>query len=177
MKQSSVIATVILAAAVLLAAYAIGRLIRQARLDEPPPQAVAEPNDANEAEAVMMSRRINRTRREMTAEEKARIKQERAEALAQRDDLTDEEKQKLRDDLRETLRVRGGAPGQVPQLSPEQLKSLSKQWPQMTEAEREQAKAAFRARMRSGRGSGSTQPAPNTPATEAAAQTPAAEPN
>ncbi|UCD49648.1 MAG: hypothetical protein JSW27_19210 [Phycisphaerales bacterium] len=188
MKQASVVATVILAVAVLLAAYAIGRLIRQARLDEPPapPQQVAESNDANEAEAVMIIRLVNRTRQELTPEERARIKEERAERLAQTNNLTDEEKQKLRDDIRQKLRARGGTAGQIPQLAPEELEALARRWPEMSEEEREQAKAAFRARMQAQRSAGLRQPAtmqgerppaPNAPAKEAGAETPTAEPN
>lgn len=146
MKQASVVATVILAAAVLLGAYAIGRLIRQARLGEATPTSreVVAPNDVNQADAVMMSRRINQTRPELTQEDKARIKQERAEKLEQMNNLTDEEKAKLRDETRRELRVRDAGPGRVPQLSPEDLEELRQRWPTMSDEER----AAFRAKMR-----------------------------
>jgi hypothetical protein len=173
MKQASVVATVILAAAVLLAAYAIGRLIKQARLGEPsaPQEQVAEANDVNEADVMT---RVGRSRGEPTPEERARLKEERAAALAQRDNLTDEEKEKLREEMRQKLRTRRGEPGQVPQLSHEEFEALAKRWPEMSEEEREQAKAAFRARMRGGRRPGLRRPAP---AREPNAETPTAEPN
>jgi hypothetical protein len=180
MKQASVVATIILAVAVLLAAYAIGRLIRQARLDAPQPshQQVAEPNDVDQPNAMISGRRINRPRKELTPEEKARNKQERADKLAQNSNLTDEEKAKRRDEMRQKLRPRRAEPGQVPQMSPEELEALAERWPQMSEEEKEQAKAAFRARMR---GQGRQRPrrsetaasSPDAPAAEAKA----AEPN
>lgn len=180
MKQASVVATVILAAAVLLAAYAIGRLIRQTRLDAPAPsrQQVAEPNDVDQPNAMTSGRRINRPRKELTPEEKARNKQEREEKLAQRSNLTDEEKAQLRDEMRQKLRTRRAEPGQVPQMSPEELEALAERWPQMSEAEREQAAAAFRARMRGQGRRGPRRPetaasSPDAPAAEAKA----AEPN
>ncbi len=178
MKQASIVATVILAAAVLLAAYAIGRLIRQTRLDAPQPshQQVAEPNDADQTNAMTPGRRSRRPRKELTPEEKAKNKQERADKLAERSNLTDEEKAQLRAEMRQKLRNKRAEPGQVPQMSPDQLEALAERWPQMSEAEKEQAKAAFRARMRGQgrRGPGRSEAAPNNPpATEAQA----AEPN
>ena len=178
MKQASVVATVILAAAVLLAAYAIGRLIRQSRLDAPQPsnQQVAEPNDVGQPNAMTSGRRINRPRKELTPEEKARNKQERAEELAQRSNLTDEEKAKLRDEMRQKLRTRRAEPGQVPQMSPEELEALAERWPQMSEAEKEKAKAAFRARMQ-GQGRRGPRRSETAPSNPPAAEGQAAEPN
>jgi len=145
MKQANVVASVILAAAVLLAAYAIGRLIRQARISTPEPQqqVVAEPNDANDRDAMVASQRINRRRKELTPEEKAALKAERAATLEQTKNLTEEDKLRLRDELRQQLRSKQGERGGVPRLSPEELASISRRWPSMTEEE----KAAFRARM------------------------------
>jgi len=149
MKHLNVIASVILAAAVLLAAYAIGRLVRQARIvaPEPQPQLVAEPDEPNDQEAVIASRRIAQGRKEPTPEERAKIKEARAEKLAQMSNLTDEEKLQLRDEWREQLRSRRGEPGRVPRLSPEELEQISQRWHEMSDEE----KQAFRARMR-GRG-------------------------
>ena len=145
MKQANIVASVILAAAVLLAAYAIGRLIRQARISrpEPQPQVVAEPNDANDRDAVTAGRRINRRRKELTPEEKAALQAERAAKLEQAKNRTEEDKLKLRDEMRQQLRTKRRERGGVPRLSPEELASISRRWPTMTEEE----KAAFRARM------------------------------
>jgi hypothetical protein len=170
MKQASLVATVILGVAVLLAAYAIGRLIRQARLEKtaPVPQEVTAPNDVNQADAVKMSRRINQTRPELTPEEKARIKQERAEKLEQMSNLTEAEEAQLRDEMRRELRARGAGPGRVPQLSPEDLAELRRRWPTMTDEER----AAFRAKMRGNRPrAAASRPAPNEATAEQTAAT------
>lgn len=146
MKRASVVASVILAGAVLLAAYAVGRLIRQSRLDVPetPAQRVVEPNDFNTPEAMTGGRRINQKREEPTPEDLAREKQAQAEKLAEMSNLTEEEKQQFHEEIRRGLRSKRREPGQVPRLSPEELKEASKRWPEMSEEE----KAAFRARMR-----------------------------
>ena len=78
------------------------------------------------------------------------------------------------EEMRQKLRARRGEPGQVPQLSHEEFEGLAKRWPEMSEEEREQAKAAFRARMRGARRPGLRQPAA---ASEPNAETPTAEPN
>ena len=150
MKHLDVIASVVLAAAVLLAAYAIGRLVRQSRLEkgESPSPAIAQPNEAATPDAAEAALPPNRRRPEPTPEERAEIKAERAETLAQVSSLTDEEKLQLRDDMRQRLRSRSGKPGRVPRLSPEELETLSRQLAEMTEEE----KRAFLAR-RLGRGS------------------------
>jgi len=149
MKHLNVIASVILAAAVLLAAYAIGRLVRQSRMEkvELQPPLVAQPNDVPTPEAVKADLPASRRRAEPTPEERAKIKAERAEKLTQMSNLTDEEKLQLRDEWREQLRSRRGEPGRVPRLSPEELEQISQRWNEMSDEE----KQAFRARMR-GRG-------------------------
>ena len=138
MKRASVVATVILAVAVLLAAYAIGRLIRESRLDIPETvaQPVVEPNDFNVPEAMTAGRRINEKREEPTADELARRKQERAAKLAEMNNLTDEEEQQFRDEMRRSLSSKRREPGRIPQLSPEELKELSRRWPEMSEEEK-----------------------------------------
>jgi len=150
MKRASVVASVILAGAVLLAAYAIGQLIRQARLDVPerPAERVVEPNDFNMPEAMTANRRIYQKRQDPTLEELARQKQERVEKIAAMKNLTEEEKQQLHEEIRRALRSKRREPGRIPQLSPEELKELSRRWPEMSEEEKEQEKAALRARLR-----------------------------
>ena len=142
MKQVSVVSTVILAVAVLVAAYAVGLLVRQARMETPETEQVAsEPNDVNTPDAIAASRRIGERREASTPEEKAKAKEERAEKLAEVSELTDEERQARRDAMREQLGSRGqGGPGQIPRLSPEELAKVKN----MSEEERR----AFRAKMR-----------------------------
>jgi len=142
MKQVSVVSTVILAVAVLVAAYAVGLLVRQARMDTPETEQIAsEPNDVNTPDAVAASRRIGQRREAPTAEEKAKAKEGRAEKLAEVSELTDEERQQRRDAMREQFRTRRkGGPGQIPRLSPEELAKVKN----MSEEELR----AFRAKMR-----------------------------
>jgi hypothetical protein len=142
MKQVNIISTVILAVAVLVAAYAIGLLVRQSRMDAPGPKPVAaEPNDANAPDAVAASRRIGQRPEQATPEEKAQAKEERAKKVADANGLTEEERLEQRDALRERLRTgRGGGPGQIPRLSPEELAKVKN----MSEEERR----AFRAKLR-----------------------------
>ena len=146
MKHLNVVASVILAVAVLLAAYAIGRLIRQSRMETVEPEAplVASPNDVSEPEAVNPGPAVSRRAQGPTQEERAKIKADRAKKLAEMDKLTDEEKLQLRDEWREQLRSRRGEPGRVPSLSPEELQQISQRWHEMSDEE----KQAFRARMR-----------------------------
>ena len=176
MKRASVVASVILAGAVLLAAYAVGRLIRQARLDIPetPAQRVVEPNDFNMPEAMTASRRIYQKREDPTTEELAKRKQERVEKLAARKNLTEEEKQQFHDEIRAALRSKRREPGRIPQLSPEELKELSRRWPEMSEEEKAQEKAAIRARLRGQRSARvrASQPTRSTSSTPSEANAP-----
>ena len=140
MKQVNIISTIILAVAVLVAAYAIGLLVRQARMDAPEAKPVAvEPNDANVADAVAASRRIGQRAAPATPQEKAQAKEERAGKVADANELTAEEKSERRDALHEQLRTGGGGPGQIPRLSPEELAKVK----DMSEEERR----AFRAKL------------------------------
>jgi len=146
MKQANVIASVILAAAVLLAAYAIGRLIRQARLDVPEtsPGQVVEPNDSKDPNIAEVGRPALARRNKTTPEDRARVKETRAQELARHASMTEEEKAKYRDETLEEMRSRRSkTPGQVPHLSPDELA----RWAQMSDEE----KAALRARLQGGR--------------------------
>ena len=182
MKQASVVASVILVAAVLLAAYAIGRLIRQARLDIPetPAQRVVEPNDFDDPNIANASRQADSKRKEPTPEERAKIKQERLEKLAEKSTMTEEEKEQYRNEMRLQLLARGKdrEPGQVPRLSPEELAEVSERWPAMSDEE----KAAFRARIRGRQRvprpvTDQNPPSPNQTADPSASETKASEPN
>jgi membrane-associated HD superfamily phosphohydrolase len=148
MKQANVIASVLLAAAVLLAAYAIGRLVKQARLDVPetPAQRVVEPNDFNDQNIANASRRARPKRQEPTLEERAKAKEERREQLAQRSDMTEEEKEQYRDQMRQRLlsKRKNREPGQIPRLSPEELAG----WSDMSDEEKAALRAKIQGRLR-----------------------------
>jgi len=148
MKQASIVASVILAVAVLLAAYAIGRLVRQARLDVPeaPAQRVVEPNDFNDQNIANASRQARPKRQEPTLEERAKAKAERLEKLAQRSDMTEEEKAQYRDEMRQRLvsKRKDREPGQIPRLSPEELAG----WSEMSDEEKAALRAKIQRRLR-----------------------------
>jgi hypothetical protein len=101
MKHLGVLVFVIGAAAVLVAAYAVGLLVRQARMPdvEPPSQEMAEPNTVTSEDALAANRRIGRRSGELTEEEKAAARRQRAEELAGMQNLTEEEKQQFRDKI------------------------------------------------------------------------------
>ncbi len=146
MKQGNVVVTVILVAAVLLAACGLGLLIRQARTGSSPPpqtQTVAEPNVAAPVETPTSNRRFAQRRGEPTPEQLAAAKQQRAEELAEVAGLTEEERQQRLDALRAQLRRQDREPTRVPHLSPEELEEISRKWPQMTEEERQAFRLAL----------------------------------
>ncbi len=139
MKHINVIASIILAAAVLLAAYAIGRLIRQSRMDKPAPETVpvASPNDVRELEAVRPGPPVSPADEQTKQEERAQLKEQRAAKLAEMEKLTDEEKKQKRDQWREQLRSKRGGPTHVPHLSPEEMEQIKNQLAGMSEEERQ----------------------------------------
>ncbi len=146
MQQRNVIVSVVLIAGVLLGAYGLGLLIRQARTGSgtPAPQVTAEPNDATPTEPPVPNPRIGRAKPKPTAEQLAAAKQERAEDLAEAENLTEAERQERRDALRAQLRTGTRTPGRVPHLSPEEFEKVRERWSQMSEEE----KAAYRAAIR-----------------------------
>ncbi len=91
--------------------------------------------------------RIGRAKPKPTPEQLAAEKEQRAEQLAQAENLTEQQKQERRDALRAQLSVGKRQPGRLPHLSPEELKDIREKWPQMSEEERQ----AYRAKMRGGR--------------------------
>lgn len=157
MKQASIVTFIILAVAVLVAAYAVGRLIRQARLEVPEasPKQVVEPNDLNKLDQINASRRISRKSKELTAEDRAKIKERRLAELEARSDLTDEQKAQRREEIAQALSTKPKEPGQIPHLSPEELADLKKRLQGMSAEER----AAFLADIK-----GKAVARPNVPA-------------
>ncbi len=125
MKHLNVVVFVVAAAAVLVAAYAVGLLVRQARTPnvEPPSQEVSEPNAVTSQDAVAASRRAGRGSKEPTEEERAAARQARAEQLAKMQNLTDEEKQQFRDEIRQQFTR--DPQGQRRSLSEEELAQIA----------------------------------------------------
>lgn len=120
MKHLNVVVFLIAAAAVLVAAYAVGLLVRQARTTnvEPAAQPLAGPN-------APAGPRINRSRAEPTPEERAALKDRRAQQLARMQNATEQEKQEFKDRIREQFA--GGAESRTPTraASPTGARSIS----------------------------------------------------
>ncbi len=109
MKQMNILVSVILVAAVLIAAYAVGLLVKQSRTPEPQAQSqeqqVSEPNetpDGNQPIAPNVPK-TRPGRAELSQEERAKIKQERLAKLADANNMTEEDKAQRQDEIRERL--------------------------------------------------------------------------
>jgi len=91
MKLSNSVVSIIIVAAVLVFAYGLGLLIRQARTGSTPVRRAVEVNDA-------ATRRTRPTaaRTKDTPEERARLKEEKAKAIEKMSSLTEEQKEKFR---------------------------------------------------------------------------------
>jgi hypothetical protein len=168
MFQRKGIVSVVLIAGVLLGAYGLGLLIRQARTggETFAPQGTAESNDSASTEPQVPNPRIGRAK--PTPEPLAAAKQEKAEELVEVENLTEAERQERREALGAQLRTGSRQPGRVPHLSPQELEEIRERWPQMSEEER----AAYRAAIR-----GLHPAAPNERTTTALPSDPAVEPN
>lgn len=140
MKYFSTVATGIVAVAVLLAAYAVGLLIRQARIRslQPEGQAVAAPNDTAAAKAALESHGPGpeKVQRDETKEEEADV----PETM---NDLAEEGKGPSGPRGRDRLGGEGSR-GRFANLPPEQREKMLRKWQDMSEEERQ----AYRAKMK-----------------------------
>ncbi len=116
MKLSNTVVSVIVIAAVLVSAYALGLLIRHARTGGSRVQTPAEVNQPAGPMAVAShgpgAERINDT-----PEERAKIQKQRAQAIEKMNAMTPEQKQKFREQIRKQVGGRQGgkkAKGQGP---------------------------------------------------------------
>jgi len=115
MKASNAVVSVIVIAAVLVAAYALGLLIRQARTGSSHVSPVREVNDT--VVAPRTGPRAASTKD--SPEERTRLKEEKAKAIEKMNSSTEEQKEKFRSQVRK--QVGGGRSGQgLPNVSPEQ---------------------------------------------------------
>ncbi len=106
MKLSNTVVSAIVIVAVLVSAYALGLLIRQARTGGSRVQAPAEVNTA------VASHGPGEGRTKDTPEERAKIKDQKAQALEKMKAATPEEKQKFREQVRQQMGSR--PPGKGP---------------------------------------------------------------
>lgn len=102
MKSSNTVVTVIVIAAVLIAAYGVGLLIHQARSGNSPG---ASGTDVNRIESgtADSSQRPRPGQTKDTPEARAKLKEQRAEALKKMESATEEEKAKFKEKIREQV--------------------------------------------------------------------------
>ncbi len=144
MKHLNIVVFVIAAAAVLVAAYAVGLLVRQVRLShtEPSSQQLGEPNATARQDAVAESRQINRPGARTSMEERAKLKEERAKELAKMQNMTAEEEQQFRDGIRRQFSAGADRQRQALSPSPEQLAEIARRQALMRSEERQEEQAA-----------------------------------
>ena len=144
MKSVNTLVLVILAAAVLLAAFAIGLLVRHARMrgaaSHEPASAVATPNETPGSETALTNLNPGSPGvRKSDATARADIKQERAEALEKMSNLTEEEKLEFRQRVRDRFNTTRSRSGRLR----ERMQNMSEEDKQ---AYRAQVEARLRAR-------------------------------
>lgn len=138
MKQQNILVSVILAAAILLSAYAVGLLIKHTRPSESQPQAqsITEPNGVSVLEPVVAEPGGDRRSTGPTREDRARLKEERAKQLAELENLTEEQKAQLRDEMRARLTSQPNR-DRYPKMTAEQEAWLGQRWPELSADQRE----------------------------------------
>jgi hypothetical protein len=130
MKVSNTVVSVLVIAAVLVSAYALGLLIRQVRTGG---RAPVSPAAGENAPAGV--RRPGEARTMDAPEERAKVKEERAKALEQTSSLTEEQKAKFRTQVRRQVGGRRGDRGSQG-LSPQERPLPQVQGQRRGEAER-----------------------------------------
>lgn len=147
MRYTGVIISVIIAAAVLLAAYAVGLLIRQGRIEnqQTGPQTVAAPNETAEPGAMIEDRMPGppRTRRDADVD-RSQVKQARAEQLERKSNLTEEEKE----EFRQRIRSRFTRSRRFQNLSEAEREKMLQKWQNMSDEEKRAFLEQIQARVR-----------------------------
>ncbi len=158
MKQFNTIVSVVVAAAVLAAAWGIGVCIRQARFERAgiASSASADPTIRPRPDGPMPGPGGPGRSAGLSAEERARLREQRARTIEEMGDMSEEERQQFRAQVRSRFDAgrQGGGRG-FGELSEEerarrreQFESMRAGWENMSEQEREE----FRAKMREGFG-------------------------
>jgi len=111
MKSSNTVVTIVVIAAVLIAAYAIGLVIRQARTGNAPSEAT-EANEALIREGTAkLSHGPEAGRAKDTPQARTQLKEKHAQELEKMNAATDEQKEQFRQQVREGFRDRRGTTG------------------------------------------------------------------
>jgi hypothetical protein len=153
MKHANAIVFVIVAAAVLVAAYAIGLLVRQARVPHtgPDERVAATPNEVAVTGAGSDRYGPGRGRRRDLAQGQPTVTaQEQTEMLERMSNLTEEEQEEFRQQIRQRFSP-GGRRSQENELAAKRRAQMYEKWQSMSEAEREAFRAQMAARMRARR--------------------------
>jgi hypothetical protein len=110
MKSSNTVVTVIVIAAVLIAAYGVGLLIHQARLGSSSSPG-SSGTDANRIASgdVDSSQRPRPGQSKDTPEARAKLQEQRAEAIEKMESATEEEKARFKERIREQVGGRRSA--------------------------------------------------------------------
>jgi len=146
MKYMNIAVSVIIAAAVLIAAYAVGLLVRHARTHDrqPGPPAVTTNEDPATVKAMMEQQRPG-GRRASTADANmpAQVKAKREEMAKKMKNMTEEEKRRFTEEqVRSHLGPAGGR-GRFRELSPEERQKIMQRWQTLSGED----KKAFEAQM------------------------------
>lgn len=136
MKYMNAIVSVIIAAAVLIAAYAIGLLVRRARIPDSPPGTAAAPNEVTTDPRMALPLPGRIPARSDDAEARATIRQQQEELLAKSKNMTEEEKQQFREQIRSRV-TPPGARRRLRGLSEEDRERMLQSWQNMSPQQRE----------------------------------------
>jgi hypothetical protein len=122
MKSSNTIVTVVVIAAVLIAAYGVGLLIHQARMGNAPSPTATDSNLANTAStAARTDPAPGGGQTKDTPEIRAQVKEQRAEMIEKMENATEEEKARFSEQVRARVSGRRSTPPskvQEPNSSP-----------------------------------------------------------
>jgi hypothetical protein len=120
---------------------------------------------------------IGRAKPELTPEQLVAAKEQKANELAEVENLTDAQRQQRRDALRAQMRTGNRPGGRLPHLSPEQLKEISEKWSQMSEEEKQAYRAAMQGMRPASPGDLTAPAGPTEPSAEPNAAGQDSEPN
>ncbi len=136
-------------AAVLLVAGGVGLLIRRAHTgnSQAGPQTVAGVDDAS-SQSPMSLHGLEGRRTADTPEERAKLKEQRAEVLKKMESLTEEEKEQFRARVSARYSSRPAGRRGFQNLSPEQREEAARRWQNMSEQEREALRKQMEERFR-----------------------------
>ncbi len=149
MKFSNRAVSLIVIVAVLLAASGVGLLIRRARMgnSQAGPQAGAEVDDTS-SQSPMSPHGLDGRWTADTPEERAKLREQRAQILKKMESLTEEEKEQFRARIRARYSGQRAGPRGFQNLSPEQREEMARRWQNMSEQEREALRKQIAERFR-----------------------------